>query len=84
MKCCTRTSYDPVTMLPSGSEMHVVDSKDRTHHFVGRVKAGAPIHPFLNNRAPICLIRWEYEGRIGWGDIQQSQGNDFMLRYLKT
>jgi hypothetical protein len=74
----TLTTYDSKTLLPATSEMHIVDIKGRGYHLVGRVVAGAPIHPFLNNRAPICLIRWECEGRVGWGDIQQAQGHDFV------
>lgn len=80
----TRTFYDPITMMPSGCEAHVVDVAGREYHFKGQVTAGAPIHPFPNNRAPICLVRWEYEGCIGWGDLQQSQGNDFLMRYLNS
>lgn len=78
----TKTVYDPETMMPTGCEAHVVDVAGREYHFSGQVTAGAPIHPFPNNRAPICLVRWEYEGRTGWGDLQQSQGNDFLMRYL--
>ena len=71
------TTYDPVTLMPQSIEIEV-QVNGRTYDIRGMIKAGAPASPWMNNRAPICLARWECEGRVGWGDLQQVQGNDFL------
>lgn len=71
------TKYDPLTLMPQSVQIEV-QANGRTYDIRGTIKAGAPISPWMNNRAPICLTRWECDGRVGWGDLQQVQGNDFL------
>lgn len=76
----SRTTYNPVTLMPETIDIDVY-VEGRTYEIRGKVTAGAPISPWMNNRAPICLVRWECNGRIGWGDLQQVQGNDWLRKW---
>jgi hypothetical protein len=74
------TSYDRASLIPKTVDIRIVDENDRSHDFKGAVVAGAPLHLWHNVRVPICLARWEYEGAVGWGDVQDVQYPDFVLR----
>lgn len=71
------TRYNPATLLPEAIDIQV-QVNGRRYDIKGTITAGAPHSPWLNNRCPICLVRWECEGRVGWGDFQSAQGTDFL------
>lgn len=73
------TTYDQATLMPKTVEIRIIDENDGAHDFKGTVLAGAPLHLWQNVRVPICLARWEYGGKVGWGDIQDVQYPDFVL-----
>jgi hypothetical protein len=73
------TSYDQTTLMPKTIDIRIVDENEKTHDFKGTVVAGTPLHLWHNIRVPICLARWEYAGKVGWGDVQDVQYSDFVL-----
>ena len=75
------TIYDRASCMPVRLDIEIVDENDRKHHFKGTLVAATPIHLWQNVRVPIGLARWEYEGRVGWGDVQDVQYSDYLLKY---
>jgi hypothetical protein len=73
------TSYDRATLMPMTIDIRIVDENDKAHDIKGTVVAGTPLHLWHNIRVPVCLARWEYEGKVGWGDVQDVQYSDFVL-----
>lgn len=76
-----RTEYDPETLMPERIEMEVHDTKGRRFDIVGTVQAALPFNTWHNLRVPICLARWECNGRTGYGDIQEAQWTDFIQAF---
>jgi hypothetical protein len=74
------TIYDRTSCMPMLIDIEIVDEHDRVHRFKGTLVAGTPVHLWQNVRVPICLARWEYEGRVGWGDVQDVQYADYLLK----
>ena len=75
-----RSTYDPVTLMPTGTEMEITDVNGRTFNVKGTVLAATPFNTWPNLRVPICLTRWECNGKVGYGDIQEAQWTDFLYR----
>jgi len=73
------TTYDRTTLMPTSIDINLIDEHGDSHHIKGTLVAGTPVHFWHNTRIPICLARWQYNGRIGWGDIQDVQYPDFVL-----
>lgn len=72
-----RTTYEPATLIPRSVEIEITDARNRKYEIAGTVVAASPLSPFPNCYVPICLSRWECNGRVGWGDIQDAQFTDF-------
>jgi hypothetical protein len=79
----TLTRYNPKTLFPESIDIHVEDARGASRLIKGTITAAAPFTTWHNNRAPICMTRWECDGRVGWGELQQVQGNDFLHAYLR-
>jgi hypothetical protein len=60
-------------------DIRIVDENDKAHEIKGTVVAGTPLHLWHNIRVPVCLARWEYEGKVERGDVQDVQYSDFVL-----
>jgi len=75
------THYDRATLMADRMEMEVTDMRGRVFNIKGTVVAAAPLNTWLNLRVPICLTRWECNGRVGWGDIQEAQWTDFLQTF---
>ena len=75
------THYDRASLLPQSIELEITDAGNRTSALRGTITAGAPLHPWLNIRTISALIRWEMDGKVGWGEVIQAQGTDFLQRY---
>jgi hypothetical protein len=58
--------------------MDVYDTRGRHFAITGSVQAALPFYTWHNLRVPICLARWECNGRVGYGDIQEAQWTDFL------
>lgn len=72
------TTYNPDRLVHERIEMDVYDTKGRHFEIVGTVEASLPFNTWPNLRVPICLTRWECNGRTGYGDTQEAQWTDFL------
>lgn len=70
--------YDPATLMPDNIQLNITDIRGRDYVVTGTVTARVPFNTWLNARVPVCQTRWECNGRVGWGDIQECQWNDFL------
>lgn len=75
------TTYNPLTLLPERIVMDVHDTSGRHFAITGTVQAALPLMTWHNARVPICLTRWECNGRVGYGDIQEAQWTDFIQAF---
>jgi hypothetical protein len=76
-----RSTYDRDSLIQQSTEVEVRDTRGRVFNIKGRVVAAAPFNTWPNLRVPICLTRWECNGKVGWGDIQEAQWTDFLSAY---
>mgnify|MGYP003382274340 CR=1 FL=1 len=74
----TKIDYDRVTLLPRSIVTTITDTRGREYHAKGEVTAAAPLDAWMNARTPICLVKWECQGRSGIGEIQQLQFSEFI------
>lgn len=71
-----KTDFDS-ELLPRRITLRVTDSNGREHDLVGEAYASLPFAPWPNARMPICAMRWTWNGRVGLGEFQSLQYNDF-------
>ena len=72
-----------VEMLPVANRIKVVDVQGTEWEFRGSAVAGHPWHSF--NPRDVCyqsLFRYEHEGRVGWGEMGDIFGLDYLSRHL--
>ncbi|MEJ2459333.1 MAG: hypothetical protein P8Y58_14780, partial [Novosphingobium sp.] len=53
------------------------DETGEVHVITGHVQASLSFSLWPNAVVPVCLTRWEYRGRTGYGDTQDAQWTDF-------
>jgi hypothetical protein len=58
---------------PTGVEMELVDSAGETYVLRGEGRAMLPMPFWPNMITNLTLTRWEYDGRVGYGDYQDVQ-----------
>lgn len=75
------TTYDMRTLMPERIDMEVFDTRGRQFVITGTVQASLPFNTWPNLRVPICLTRWECNGRTGYGDTQEAQWTDFIAAF---
>ncbi|MCC6829331.1 MAG: hypothetical protein IT550_14000 [Novosphingobium sp.] len=77
--------YNRETLLHERIDIEIRDVRGRTFEISGQVTAAVPLNTWTNVRVPICLTRWECGGRVGWGEVQEAQWNDFLeAHYART
>ena len=72
------TRYDKESLFPTRAEITFRDEREREFRVIGTVTAVSPLPTWHNVRVLICLVRWECEGRVAFGEIQEVQWTDFM------
>jgi hypothetical protein len=77
----TRRADDGVTPLGYGFEL--VDVRGRVHKVEGEVKASCPFHWWPNMVAHMGLVEWRMAGRVGHGDAQDIQFNDWVAAHAR-
>lgn len=77
------TVREPDGLAPRVKEMEVEDSGGKVHRIRGTVDARMPWQTWQNMNVYFCLTRWECGGRIGWGDTQDIQYNEFVRRFAR-
>jgi hypothetical protein len=75
------TTRDPVTCRPLRTQMQFVDLDGREYEVNGEIIASYPWHGWHNMVCWICLTRWEWEGRVGYGDTQEVQWGDYVHEF---
>jgi len=70
-------------LSPQRIDLELIDVNDRKWSIRGEVKARMPWQTWQNMNTFFCQTRWEYEGRIGWGDTQDVQFNEFTHRFSR-
>ncbi len=68
----------PEDRRPSAVEFVATDELDRTICVKGQAIASTAWMPWTNVFMPIVLMRWECEGLLAYGDLQEGVWNDFL------
>ncbi|VWX50205.1 hypothetical protein [Novosphingobium sp. 9U] len=68
---------DDRTFQPQEVTLHLTVEDGSTFVARGTLAASCPYATWTNMHANISLIRWDVEGRIGYGDMQDVIWNDF-------
>lgn len=73
-----KTTYDTKTLTPKSIEMRFRDSKGREYEATGVAVNSLPMAFWMNMRGPCFLMRWEIDGKVGYGECQDVQWTDFV------
>jgi hypothetical protein len=74
------TRRDDTTLRPTSVDLVMTDAEGGEYRIQGEVVAANRISAWPNMSTWICLTRWEFEGRMCYGDLQQVQWHDY-VRY---
>lgn len=69
------------SLRPTRIEIEMRDSVGERYEISGEIVAGLPWGGWHNITCHLALVRWELEGRVGWGDSMDVQWNDYVWRY---
>lgn len=70
-------------LAPKSVELELTDVRNRVFHIRGTVQARMPWQTWQNMNTYFCQTRWECEGQIGYGDLQDVQFNDFTRKFAR-
>jgi hypothetical protein len=79
-----RVQNDYTTLVPASVEMVMTDATGRDYEIRGEVVAANRIPMWLTMDTWICLARWECEGQVCYGDLQQVQWHDYIRQFLES
>lgn len=65
------------TQFPEFIDMELVDSSGKTYAIQGTITAAANWRTWHNFDSIICLTRWEYNGKVFYGDTQECHWSEF-------
>ena len=82
-ECRKRIEYDRSTLMCRSVEMELVTASGERFDLKGTATAGTPLPLWPNIRVPVSLIRWECNGRVGWGELQDAQWSDFIFDFAE-
>lgn len=77
------TTREADGLSPRALDMEIEDSDGRCLALRGEVQARVPWQTWQNMNTYFCQMRWECDGRIGYGDLQDVQFNDFVRRFAR-
>lgn len=83
VSCRKRTARDPHTLLPTAVEWEGIDDCQHTYHMKGTAIAANDWSVQPNMRFVIANIRWECEGRIAYGELQEAHWTNFVHRFMR-
>lgn len=78
------TRRDPISGRPVSHQIKMTDALGRVYQISGTVTASLPWAGWPNMITHLGLTRWECNGRIGWGDTQEVQWNDYVHRCTRS
>jgi hypothetical protein len=76
-----RTFRNEDTLFPEAVELTVADAAGFSMELRGTVTAASDWRAWNNMNSVICLVRWELGGRVGYGDLQEVQFQDYIRRF---
>jgi hypothetical protein len=76
-----RTHRNEVTLFPESVELTITDATGYTLEARGTVVAAADWRIWHNVEAIVCLARWECDGRVGYGDVQDVLSHGYLRRF---
>lgn len=80
VKVTKRVVRAPITHLPMQLDFVVVDEFDRSMEIRGTLLAANCWQVWSNIHFVICLMRWECEGLVAYGDCQEAFWNDYLIQ----
>ena len=69
--------------LPLEIDMTVTDTRGKTFHFVGKSVSTYPWLAWPGNNNYSALLKWDYEGRTGWGEAQDCLNMRYVVQANK-
>jgi hypothetical protein len=76
-----RVEREPGTLRPTHIAIEMHDAEGEVHNITGQIVAGLPWGGWHNMNCHLGLVRWDLDGRVGWGDSMDVQWNDYVWRY---
>ena len=83
VSCRKLTTHDPVYLFPTEVQVEMVDNQGRTYRIKGTAKAASNWSAWLNCDVVISLFRWECDGLVGHGDLQEARWTDYLQARLR-
>lgn len=77
-----RSGHNFSTLAPTTLEMDMTDANGKVYHLRGEVVVANRFGFWPTMDTWICLARWECEGLICHGDLQQVQWHDYIRQFL--
>jgi hypothetical protein len=75
-----RIERDRATLRPTKIVVDAEDTEGQTYAITGTELAGVPWGGWNNITCHLALMRWELDGRVGYGESQDVQWNDYVWR----
>ncbi len=73
-----RVEREAGSRLPLAVELEFTDETHRITNLRGTLQAACPWQVWPNMMFMVCQMRWDYEGRIAYGDCQEAYWNDYL------
>lgn len=77
------TAREADGLSPRSVDLELDDAKGRTFCIRGTVQARMPWQTWQNMNTWFCQARWECDGRVGHGDFQDVQFNEFTRKFAR-
>jgi hypothetical protein len=75
-------TWDLTTRYPSSYQVSIVDVDGRPYTLTGTLIAASNWYIWSNMYSPVCLFRWECDGKVGYGDAQVGVWTDLVRERL--
>src|SRR5262249_10703068 len=77
-----RTRSDVASLAPIAVDMTMTDDDGRDYRINGAVVAANRFAAWPTMNTWVCLARWEWDGRVCFGDLQEVQWHDYTHHFL--
>lgn len=79
-----KTYRNPETLFPEAADLTITDASGNTLNLHGTITAASSSSTWPSISAVICLVRWECDGRVAWGDFQDIHYADYQRKFKPT
>lgn len=83
VKVSKLTHRGPNGIEPHGAEIELRDEQGDSYSIRGQATALLPWHTWPNMLFFMTQMRWECEGRVGWGDFMDGLSNSHVVQFIK-